>query len=367
MRDTILIADDIELNREILEEMLEDNYKVIQAENGLEVLELAEKHFPSLCCILLDLIMPQMDGYQTLDEMGKRGWLDTVPVLVISGDDSPEAEQVCFDKGVLDFIHKPFDGVVVLRRVNNSVNLYNYRATLRQQVEEQTKELTEKNALLEIQAARLRKSNSDIIDMLGTMVEARNLESGEHVKRVKGFTRIMARKMQELYPEYGLTDAKIEVIISASSLHDVGKIMIKDEVLLKPGRFTPEEFAYMKTHTTKGAEILLNMRKLWEEEYATVSYEICRWHHERCDGRGYPDGLKGDEIPISAQLVSVADVYDALVTERVYKKPFPPDVAFNMILNNECGVFSPKLMECFRAVRTEMEAFAFSGKHREYA
>ncbi len=358
MRNTILIADDIEMSRELLCMMLEDQYTILQAENGKEVLEIVEREQDSLCCVLLDLIMPELDGFGVLAVMKEKGWIDHIPVLVISGDDSHESESSAFDFGVTDFIRKPFDSVIVRKRVSNVVNLAKYRFHLEEVVAQQTQELTKQNKLLIEQAARLKKNNTDIIDTIGTIVEARHLESGEHVKRVKGFTQILGVHMQKLHPEYGLTDATLEQIVLAASLHDVGKIMISDTVLLKPGKLTAEEFTYMKTHTTMGCDILKLMNDMWDPEYKQYSYEICRWHHERFDGRGYPDGLKGDEIPISAQLVSVADVYDALVTERVYKKPFPKDVAFDMILGGQCGTFSPKLMECFAAGRAEMEAFA---------
>ena len=229
-------------------------------------------------------------------------------------------------------------------------------------MEEQTETLKKQYQLLKIQAARLQKSNTNIIDILGTVVESRNLESGEHVMRVKGYTEILAKEMMKEYPEYGLTDKKIEVIVSASALHDIGKIAIPDNILLKPGKLTQDEYEYMKSHTTRGCEILNNIKDVWDEEYEKASYEICRHHHERYDGRGYPDKLKGDEIPISAQLVSVADVYDALVNERVYKSAYSKEQAFSMIINGECGIFSPKLLECFRNCREQFEELAASQK-----
>ena len=205
------------------------------------------------------------------------------------------------------------------------------------------------------QAEQLKRRNQDIIEILGTVVEYRNLESGEHVKRVGEYTRILAETFMVEYPEYGLTQEKINVIVSASALHDIGKITIPDSILLKPGRLTKDESEYMKSHTTRGCELLESMKNVLDPQYEKVSYEICRHHHERFDGKGYPDGLVGDAIPLSAQLVSVADVYDALVNERCYKDAFPPEEAFHMIVNGECGVFSPRLMEVFRKVRPEFE------------
>lgn len=233
-----------------------------------------------------------------------------------------------------------------------------YKNNLEERVAEQTSVISEQYNLLKHQADQLAKSNVSIIEILGTIVEYRNLESGEHIQRVKSYTRILGEQLMEDYPEYNLTSKQLNVIVSASALHDVGKIAIPDSILLKPGRLTKEEFEYMKEHTTKGCEIINNIRGVWSEEYAKASYEICRHHHERYDGRGYPDGLLGENIPISAQLVAVADVYDALVNERVYKSAFSADKAFNMIINGECGTFSPKLMDCFTKCRDRFESLA---------
>ena len=238
-----------------------------------------------------------------------------------------------------DFVHRPFDNRLVRKRVRNVVSLYQYQEELEQKVEKQTSVLRKQFRLLQQQAESLRRSKEKVIDILGTVVEYRNLESGEHIKRVKGYTRILAERLQQDYPEYELTQERIEVIVAASALHDVGKIAIPDSILLKPGKLTQEEFEYMKSHTTKGCEILNSIEDAWDEEYKKVSYVICRHHHERYDGKGYPDGLKGEDIPITAQIVSIADVYDALVNERVYKSAFSKEKAFQMIVTGECGVF----------------------------
>lgn len=232
------------------------------------------------------------------------------------------------------------------------------RDILEEKVQAQTETLRKQYKVLQLQAERLHQSNEKIIDILGTVVEYRNLESGEHINRVKGFTKILAAKLMEEYPEYGLTPVSVDMISSASALHDIGKIAIPDHILLKPGRLTAEEFEYMKSHTTRGCDILKSIEGVWDDSYGKLSYEICRHHHERYDGKGYPDSLKGEEIPIAAQIVSVADVYDALVTERVYKSAYSKDEAFHMIINGECGMFSPKLLECFRHVRKDFEALA---------
>lgn len=358
MRNKILIVDDSFINRELLTEMLEDEYEVITCENGLQALELMEENYNELAIILLDLVMPVLDGVGFLKALQNKPIMKDIPILVISGETNVETEIKCFDYGVFDFIKKPFDNRLVKKRIKNAVDLYMYKNNLEERVAEQTSVISEQYNLLKHQADQLAKSNVSIIEILGTIVEYRNLESGEHIQRVKSYTRILGEQLMEDYPEYNLTSKQLNVIVSASALHDVGKIAIPDSILLKPGRLTKEEFEYMKEHTTKGCEIINNIRGVWSEEYAKASYEICRHHYERYDGRGYPDGLLGENIPISAQLVAVADVYDALVNERVYKSAFSADKAFNMIINGECGTFSPKLMDCFTKCRDRFESLA---------
>lgn len=365
MQNTVLVVDDMEINREILAEILGEEYQVKTAENGRKALEMIEELHEELAVVLLDLMMPVVDGFTVLEVMQERGWSEKIPVLIISGETSVNAERKCFDYHISDFIRKPFDNALVKKRVRNVVSLYQYQRDLEAKVQAQTKTLREQNKLLQLQADKLRKSNTNIIEILGTVVEYRDFESGEHINRVKGYTRILAERLAVEYPEYGLDQEEIEVIVSASALHDVGKIAIPDNILLKPGRLTDEEFACMKTHTTRGGEILLNIRDAWDEEYGKISYQICRHHHEKYDGRGYPDGLVGDEIPIAAQIVSIADVYDALVNERVYKDAFPKEEAFRMIMNGECGKFNPKLLECFRIERKAFEELKTTYDHMD--
>ena len=330
--------------------MLEDSYKCIEATDGEEALALMEQYQDRIAIVLLDLIMPKSDGLCVLHTMEKRGWNNSMPVLIISSDASMAMQQKCFSYGVFDYIQKPFDRILVMQRVKNAVDSYSYKNNLEEKVNEQTKELRAQND-------KLNQINDKVIELLGSVVEARNLESGLHIKRVKEYTRILANVMAKRHPEMGLTDHLIDLIVAASPLHDIGKIMITDDVLLKPGRLTPEEYEYMKTHTTKGHELLKYASNIWNEEYNNACLEIARYHHERWDGHGYPDGLAGDDIPISAQLVSIADVYDALVTDRPYKKPFSTEKAYEMIMNGECGVFSPKLLECFEYARNDMEKY----------
>lgn len=358
MKEKILIVDDASINRELLRDILGEEYDILEAENGAEALELVHTEKQNLAAILLDLVMPVMDGFTFMSKMEENGLIDKIPVLVISGETSVQNERKCFDYGAADVIRRPFHAVLVARRVKNVASHYAYRNRLEEKVAEQTATLKEAYDTVKIQAEKLQRRNQQIIEMLGNIVEYRNLESGEHVQRVKGYTKILAEKFSLLYPEYQLDKDTIDAIVDTSALHDVGKIVIPDSVLLKPGRLTAEEFEQMKTHTVRGCDILEEMSIEWDDSLKAIAKEIVRHHHERYDGRGYPDGLVGDEIPVSAQLVSLADVYDALVSERCYKKSFSKEEAYRMITGGECGIFSPKLMETFRQVRGEFEKFS---------
>ncbi len=358
MKNRLLIIDDSDFNRDLLKVLLEDDYDIEEAENGKAGVDILNAKWNQIDAVLLDLHMPVMDGYGVIDCMKQNNWAAKIPILIITGERSSEIENRCFELGVSDFILKPFDAGMVKNRVRNMVELFSYKNDLEEKVEQQTAELKNQNQILKMQAKKLHDTNDKIVEILGTVVEYRNLESGEHIKRVKGFTKILAEQLMKSYPEYELDEKTVQTIVAASALHDVGKISIPDKILLKPGRLTEEEFEYMKSHTTRGSDMLKTLEEMWEDDYRKVCYEICRYHHERYDGKGYPDGLKGEEIPVSAQIVSVADVYDALVSERVYKNAYSKDEAFQMIINGECGVFSPKLMECFRLVKPKFEALA---------
>lgn len=358
MKGKVLIVEDVQLNREILSDMLEDEYEIRTASDGRKAINLMNNEIDSISVVLLDLIMPDVDGFYVLGIMKERGWMDKIPVIVISGENSIDVETKALKYGVNDFIHKPFNINLVKQRISNIMNLYRYRRQLEERISVQTDVLEKTNVLLRRQAFELHQNNEKIIDILGTVVESRNLESGEHIHRVKGYTEILALKYMELYPESGMTKKQARLIASASALHDIGKIAIPDSILLKPGRFSPEEFQIMTTHTSKGAEILKEISDVWDRDYGKSCYDICLYHHERWDGNGYPNHLKGDEIPLSAQLVSVADVYDALVSERCYKDAFTSEQAYRMITEGECGEFNPKVMECFKQCHKEFENFS---------
>lgn len=336
-QETILIADDAEINRAVLRSLFEKNYNILEAENGEQALMLLHQYRESISAILLDLVMPRKDGYEVLEEINRAGMLYYAPVVVITADDSVDNRVRVFELGASDIIAKPFEPEVVKSRIKNIIELGRYRQKL--------------EALVEEQSVRAREANAAVIDMLSSVIEYRSLESGQHIRRIRMFTRILLEDVAENYTEYALDGRKISLITDASSMHDIGKIAIPDSILNKPGRLTEEEFEVMKTHTLKGCEILSGLDRLQDREYLQYAYQICRYHHERWDGKGYPDGLKGDSIPLCAQVVAIADCYDALTTDRVYKKAIQPSQAFSMILNGECGTFSLRLLECFKNVR----------------
>ena len=337
----MLVVDDIELNRIILADLFEDEFEVLQAENGQIALDYLSLYPSQIAIVLLDLVMPVMDGFGVLQSMWDSHLIQSIPVILITGENDDEKSLKGFELGVSDFLNKPFNSKIVYRRVLNVVDLYAHKQNLEEK-------LAEQKEMLEKQAERLHQSNQFVIDALSTTVEFRSSESGEHIKRIRGLTKIFLEAILEYYPnDYPLTSEEISIISSASAMHDIGKIAIPDSILLKPGPLTPEEFEIMKTHTIRGCEILSSIAYSQDQDYYKFSYEICRHHHERWDGRGYPDGLKGDEISIWAQAASLADVYDALINKRVYKPAFPHDQAVDMIVKGECGNFNPKLLDCF--------------------
>lgn len=365
---SIMLVDDNDINRGILAEIFKDKYNIIEASDGSEAVRLINQERSKLAAILLDVIMPGMDGYAVLEAMVNHDNLnERIPVLMITADTSTEAERTSYEKGAADVIHKPFDPVIVDRRVSKAIELYDHKNNLETKVDDQTRILKKQFIYLKKQEERLRYSNEKVIDTIATIIEFRNMESGYHLKRIKGFVRILALTAMNNYPEMGLTPHMIEVLTQASAMHDVGKISVPDSILLKPGRLTSEEFEVMKSHTTRGCEIIEKLKDIQDKEYYEACLDICRHHHERYDGRGYPDGLKGEENSIGAQLTAIADVYDALVSDRVYKSAYPVDKAYEMIKNGECGVFSPKLLACFEFARPDMEKLVAQTKAAEAA
>lgn len=331
-KETILIVDDSALNRMVLTEILgKENYTFLEAENGRQAVELLDCH-PEVDLLLLDITMPEMDGFGVLEAMNRYRWIEETPVIMISSEDAYPFIERAYDLGASDYITRPFDARVVCHRVSNTLMLYAKQKRLVQMVAEQVYEK--------------EKVSNTMISILSHIVEFRNNESGLHVIHIRTITELLLRRLRKKTDRYPLTETDISLISMASALHDIGKINIPEQILNKPGRLTKEEFEIIKTHSAVGEHMLRQIPFNQNEPLVKVAREICRWHHERWDGRGYPDGLKGDEISISAQVVSLADVYDALTSERCYKAAFDHETALKMIVNGECGAFNPLLLEC---------------------
>lgn len=364
-KQTILIVDDSEINREVLKEIFKDQFTILEADNGKSAMDMIVKSRSFLAAILLDINMPEMDGFAVLSEIAKVNMLDKIPVVMVTSDSSVETERKCYEQGVVDVICKPFDSLIVKTKVGRAIELMGAKKHLENQITEQTKLLRAQFQQLQKQQEILKKNNAMIVEKICTIVEFRNLESGYHLRRIHDFVTILGKHVMDMYPEYGLTDHQLTVIADASAMHDIGKITVPDHILLKPGRLTRDEFEVMKSHTTRGCDIIRMLADIQDKEYFEYSYDICRHHHEKYDGNGYPDGLKGDEISIAAQLTGLADVYDALISERVYKAAYSMDKAFGMIINGESGVFNPKLINCFREAKLEMNNAFLQTKIKE--
>lgn len=340
-KQKILVVDDSEMNREIFIAMLGDDFDIIVAENGMECMELLKQYGKEISVVLLDIVMPLMDGFEVLTHMNRNRWIEDIPVIMISSEGSDAYIRRAFQLGVSDYISRPFDNRVVRQRVFNTIKLYAKQRRLIALVSDQIHE-NEKNSQM-------------MVEVLSQIVEFRNGESGLHVLHIKILTEMLLEGILQRTDQYSLTPETCQMISIASAFHDIGKIGIDEKILNKPGKLTVEEFAEMKKHTLIGASMLSKMERYKDEPLIDIAYQICRWHHERYDGKGYPDGLVGDEIPISAQIVSLADVYDALISERAYKKSFTHERAIEMILGGECGIFNPILIECFMEIEQKIK------------
>lgn len=341
-KQKILIVDDSEMNRALLVDILEEQYDVVEAENGVEAISVLSKQRTDFSLLLLDIMMPEMDGFEVLAYINKHQWNDTFAVIMISADDSPANIKRAYDLGAFDYISRPFDSTIVQRRISNTMFLYARQQRLEKIIAEQFHEQEKNNKLM--------------ISILSHIVEFRNGESGLHILHVNTITKYLLKQLVLLTDQYPLSKADISLISTASALHDIGKISISDAILNKPGRLTAEEFEVIKTHSVVGANMLLDLPiEQQEAPLVKVASEICRWHHERYDGNGYPDGLKGEEIPIAAQVVALADVYDALTSERCYKKAYSHEEALKMILEGQCGAFNPSLLLCLQEIADTLE------------
>ena len=347
----VLIVDDSEMNRELLTEMLGSEYKITEAENGEECMAALKQRGTGISLILLDIVMPVANGFDVLDYMTSTHRIEDIPVIMISSENSEATVRKAYEFGVTDYISRPFDTRVVCQRVANTIKLYSKQKNLTKLVTEQVNEK--------------EKNNRMMIRILSQIVEFRNGESGSHVLHIEKLTEMLMKQLLRKTDRYKIDPQMQELIPTASALHDIGKIGIEEKILNKPGKLTPEEFEIMKKHSVIGESILTSTAANMNEPLIKVASQICRWHHERYDGKGYPDGLKGDEIPISAQIVSLADVYDALTSERVYKKAFSHEKTMEMIQAGQCGVFNPILIECLVDIQEDVKRELLSDKTGE--
>lgn len=354
-RDTILIFEDNAIDREILSELFRSEYKILEAENGREGIKLLKDNIASIAVVLLDNLMPVMSGFTVLEHLKEKNILSRIPFIMITGESSHEIERKGYEYGIVSYITKPYQPDVVKQVVRNAIGWFQYKMQLEMMVKKQNINIQKQNNVLKQQAKKISQTNEILIDSLSNIVEFRNMESKQHIRRIREYTLCLGKSIMALYPEYGLTQEKLEQIAWASSLHDIGKIAISDSIILKPGKLTPDEFELIKSHTTKGSEIIQHRICLNDKAIHEYAYDIARHHHEKYDGKGYPDGLKGDEISIAAQIVSLVDVYDALTSKRVYKDAYEPDNAYHMIINGHSGTFSPKLLKAFTEARAEIE------------
>lgn len=352
-RDTILILEDEELSRKRLTEILQDKYKIQTALNMRDGVEILGKQAASIATVLMNIMIPARDGFKVLSGLSEKKLLTRIPFVMLTNEMTGELEKKGYEYGVVSYLKKPFYPAVVKQVVDNVVDVSQYKMQLEAMVRIQTEKIQKQNTVLKIMAEKQKHANEILITSLSNIVEFRNLESKQHIKRIREFTGCLGTCVMKLYPEYELTVEKLDTIAWASSLHDIGKIVIPDSIILKAGKLTEDEYEVIESHTTKGAEIIEQVIDLDNKEFCDYAYDIARHHHEKYDGNGYPDGLKGDEISIAAQIVSLVDAYDALTSKRIYKAAYTPDKAYQMIVTGQSGVFSAKLLKAFSEVKEE--------------
>lgn len=347
-KNYLLIVDDVEINRAILSSIFEDEFEIVEAENGRQALGALKRLEGKIAAVLLDVVMPVMNGFEMLRYMKEHQIGQDIPIFLITADASEKNMYEGYNLGVKDVIEKPFIPFFLKRRIKSVVDLYCTREQLRETVEHQAEIIEEK-------VEEVNALSRNVIETLALAIEFRSGETGQHIQHIYDLTRILLSELREKgYPGCALEDETIEQIATASMMHDIGKIAIPDSILNKPGRLTAEEYETMKTHSLKGAEMIERMPNVSENPVFSYAYDICRHHHERWDGSGYPDHLKGEENSIWAQIVALADVYDALVSKRCYKQPFEKKKAVEMICNGECGMFNPSLIEAFLAIQDQL-------------
>lgn len=347
---TILIVDDVELNRALLCQMFQDMFVTAQASNGREAVEYIENHLDDIEVILLDVKMEDMDGFQVVEYMREKGYTSTIPVIFITGDEDGNAMERGYELGVVDVIFKPFQASVVIQRVKNILEFFRHKNHLEELVQEQTKELTEQNL-------RLQEYYYQIVELFQRVIKYRNVENSKHIAYVQGYTEILARQYAKLYSHSKMTEEKIQYIVQASKLHDIGKIVIPDSILKEAGHLSSWEMEYLKEHTDKGAKIINIISEFENEEYRRICYNVCKYHHTKYDGSGYPNDIRKDRIPVEAQLVALADMYDALAHMEEKELNGITESTYEILVSGACGELSPKMQACLEASKEQLESF----------
>lgn len=344
--EKILIADDVEMNRDLLSDIFDEQFDILEACDGEEAIKILDEYGTDISLVLLDLMMPKKSGLDVMEHMRYKGIIDKIPVIMITGESTDESNFKAYEYGADDILFKPYVEKIIIRRAMNLIDQYKYKKDIEKELQKRTIEIIKSHKEVE-------DMNEFLINALGSVIEFRSAESGRHIEHVKYFTKIILEYVKSCFPEYGLTNRQIDMMSKAAALHDVGKIAISDAILNAPRKLKKNEFEEMKKHTIFGCQILEKF-KIKDNEFYKYCYEICRWHHEKYDGKGYPDGLKGEEIPIYCQAAGLADCFDALCSRRVYKKPIECSEAYNMIVRGECGEFSEVILKCFELARLEM-------------
>ncbi len=356
MAAKVLIITGKLVEREELSDILRDTFEIVCASNGEEGRKLLSEGISDLACVFMRADLPGIPGAVLLKEAFSSGLTRKIPFIVIEGEDDPDTPNEWFEMGVMDFVRRPFGTRMIKRRVMNLLRISKRAEKSSEKLGAQDETLKKQFKLLTLQSEELKKSRNSLLEAIGSIVEYRTLDYSDHIERVRKFTLILGTRIMKDYPDMGLTKEKVELYATASMLHDIGKVCLPDSIILKPGRLTPEEIEVMQSHTSKGGELLEGIRSYIGREQFNAAMDICRYHHEKYDGKGYPEGLVGDAIPLSAQIVSVADIYDGLVSEKIYKKAKSKSMAFEMIVNGECGMFAPRIVEAFRKCRNDFEA-----------
>lgn len=355
-RDTILIVQRDKASAMKLAEIFQDKYQVLHVMTEKEGIEVLREKAISLAVVLFDLLLPAEDDFHVLKRLSEKRFMERIPFIMITDEQSEVYEKTAYEYGVVSYIRKPFPPDVICQLVDNVIQVFEYKIKLELTVKNQTQKLQKQNAMLKAMAERQKRTKEILVESLSNIVEFRNLESEQHIKRIREFTLCLGTSVMKLYPQYNLTEEKLEMIGWAASLHDIGKIVIPDHIILKAGKLTKDEYEVIKSHTTKGAEIIEKIIHLDSKMFCDYAYDIARHHHEKYDGNGYPDGLRGEEISIAAQIVSLVDVYDALTSKRVYKAAYDTEKAFQLIVNGQSGAFSSKLLKAFTEARNSFEA-----------